>query len=132
MWQSLEILKKLAFIAEKIESLRSFYQGDTIARGFSDVGFEEFLLVSELKTVSLLTGQSSVIKSEDLKFFFKIPNFEELVNLLTDRNLYVLGFNRLAASRWSPIIAENDKEIYVEGDSPWSSLVTLLYKSVIR
>jgi hypothetical protein len=44
-----------------------------VARGFADVGYEEFALLPHAKLVSLFTGQLSDLRDDDRRFFFVVP-----------------------------------------------------------
>ena len=57
-----------------------FEAGRVIARGFADLGFEEFALLTSSKMVSLYSGQSSVLVDDHKMHFFNVPTCDELVN----------------------------------------------------
>jgi hypothetical protein len=131
MWQSPAILRKIELLSEKIKALKEFEQGDVIARGFSDLGFEEFLLTSDSRMISLFTGETTEITTANISFFFKIPDFPQLLNLLASFEVYVDGFNRVGVNFWEPELANEGLQMEViSADSPWSSMIELLFKVV--
>lgn len=71
---------------KKCEELKrqgfSFEQGvgTFVGRGFADLGYEVFSLISERKMVSLFTAQVTEIGEGDQKNLFVVPSSEELVN----------------------------------------------------
>jgi len=78
----------------------SFEMGTRVARGYADLGTEEFQLIGPFKTVSLFTGKQSEIPEEHLKFFFRVPELEELTDELTRRGAVVLGLAFRDQRRW--------------------------------
>lgn len=70
---------------EKLGAIRSnvrFEAGQKIARGFADLGYEEFLLLPNNTLLSLFSGKLSDFPEEHLKFFFWVPTSEELLQEL--------------------------------------------------
>lgn len=53
--------------------------GDRVARGFADLGFEEFWVLPNEKVVSLLTGDVSPFRESDWEHFFKIFSLDDLL-----------------------------------------------------
>lgn len=62
-----------------------FQVGSRIARGFADLGCEEFQVIAPEKIVSLFTGQTSAFTSDQHSFFFHIPTSDQLVDLIQQR-----------------------------------------------
>ncbi|MCB0318017.1 MAG: hypothetical protein KDD56_04615 [Bdellovibrionales bacterium] len=54
--------------------------GGRVARGFADLGFEEYLYLPPNNLVSLFTGDKSILPDEHRHFFFAVPSVDEMVN----------------------------------------------------
>ena len=66
-------------------------EGDRVARGFADLGFEEFVVLPGTRILSLFTGQVTSLHGEHRKFFFVIPTFEQVVDELSRAGVVVSG-----------------------------------------
>jgi len=78
-----------------------FEAGRLVARGFADLGFEEFCMLSSTKMVSLSTGSITELPDEHRRFFFEVPSMPVLVDLI-DRagfDLQLLTF--VERRRWA-------------------------------
>lgn len=53
--------------------------GTLLGRGFADLGFEEFSVLSSKKMVSLFTGECIEIPSDYRAHFFWIPTCDEMI-----------------------------------------------------
>ena len=96
------LLAKFSKLGEKIQKLKgsknskllsgTFIEnfltepGLRISRGYADLGYEEFITQSGSKLLSLYTGKASNIPEGHEKFFFRIYDLDELLNLLNDLN----------------------------------------------
>ena len=60
--------------------------GMKIARGFADLGFEEFLLLPGSKLLALYSGQVTQFQEEHRTFFFPVPTADELIAHITTLN----------------------------------------------
>lgn len=60
----------------------AFVEGEQIARGFADIGCEEFLLLPERRLLSLANGKMSVLDRDHERFFFLVPSVDELIDLI--------------------------------------------------
>lgn len=68
-------------------STQHFEAGDRIARGFADLGFEEYLLLPNEKILSLYTASVVPFPSEHKHHFFKVLSTVQLSNYLIAKNL---------------------------------------------
>lgn len=74
--------------------------GQIIARGFADLGYEEFSVIASDKIVSLYTGQISKLKAEESKFFFLVPTCDELISYITKRNMDIQRLEYIHQRVW--------------------------------
>lgn len=59
-----------------------FSQGMTIARGFADLGIEEFIMLTESKICSLYSGKTSTLPPEEQERFFHVPDCDMMIDKL--------------------------------------------------
>lgn len=77
-----------------------FEAGKRVARGYADLGTEVFQLIGPRRLVSLFTGKPSEIPDEHLKFFFRVPEVDEILEELIRRRVVVLGAVFKDQRRW--------------------------------
>jgi hypothetical protein len=58
-----------------------FEQGHIVARGYADLGYEEFVLLASNKICSLYSGKISELPEEEKKHFFIVPDQD----MMTDK-----------------------------------------------
>ena len=81
MWHEPDFLKACETLKQKGRATR-FSPGARVARGFADVGFEEFVVLPSGKLMSLFTGTQTELANEHRNFFFEVPGVEELIHEL--------------------------------------------------
>jgi hypothetical protein len=59
-----------------------FRAGARVARGFADLGHEEFVLLTRERLLSLYNGKGSTLEPEHESFFMVVPNLDELIDAL--------------------------------------------------
>lgn len=59
-----------------------FEPGDIVARGFADLGFEEFQVLPGPKLLSLTAGTMTTLQDDHRHFFFWVPSVDETVELI--------------------------------------------------
>jgi hypothetical protein len=59
-----------------------FEAGDIVARGFADLGFEEFQVLPGINLLSLTAGTVKPLPFEHREHFFWIPSVDEAVELI--------------------------------------------------
>ena len=85
-------------------------EGQRVARGFADVGFEEFWVLPSRKLVSIVNGVGSELSVEHEKFFFVVPSVDELVDA-TVRSGYDLVALRFEDQRiWKLDVERPDRK----------------------
>lgn len=62
-----------------------FEPGDVVARGFADLGFEEFQVMPGTVLLSLTAGTTTTMPAEHQHHFFWIPSVDEAIDLLEKR-----------------------------------------------
>lgn len=77
-----------------------FEVGDIVARGFADLGFEEFQVLPGPRLLSLTAGTVTVLPDEHRQHFFWIPSVDEAVTLLETRGYIVSSLHREDAREW--------------------------------
>ena len=75
-------------------------EGQRIARGFADVGFEEFWVLPQQKLVSIVNGQQSQLSAEHEKFFFRVPDVDALVDAITRSGYDLSAVQFVDQRRW--------------------------------
>jgi hypothetical protein len=78
----------VAVVRDELEACHRLYRrgvllqmesGDLVARGFADVGVEEFYLLPDRRVLSLTTGEKTDLVSDDRSAFFLIPSVDDIV-----------------------------------------------------
>ncbi len=77
-----------------------FEAGDIVARGFADLGHEEFQVLPGPKLLSLTAGTTSSVPEGHASHFFWIPSVDECVDLLEKRGVVCLSCERRDGREW--------------------------------
>lgn len=77
-----------------------FEPGDIVARGFADLGFEEFQVLPSSKLLSLTAGTVSSLPIEHSAHFFWIPSVDEITELLERRGFPCVSCKRIEQREW--------------------------------
>lgn len=93
--------------------------GVRIARGYADLGFEVFMLLSSTRMVSLHTGDVSEFGAGEQEHFFVVPDCEEMVEALLRLNFDVDSIHFPEQREWSLRLRNlaNDALVEVRGES---------------
>ena len=81
MWYEPNFLRACEALKQNGRPVK-FAPGVRIARGFADVGYEEFVILPNGKLMSLFTGAQTELLDEHRGFFFEIPTVEDLLQEL--------------------------------------------------
>jgi hypothetical protein len=92
----LELLEKLSRCG--VESRLA--EHTVVARGFADIGAEEYALLSRNKLVSLTSGAVSQLPDEHRHFFFDVRSLDELIELVLERGGTCEGISFLEQREW--------------------------------
>jgi len=77
-----------------------FEVGDVVARGFADLGFEEFQVLPGPRLLSLTAGTVTQLPDEHRQHFFWIPAVDEAVSILETQGYTVSSLSREDAREW--------------------------------
>lgn len=77
-----------------------FEPGDIVARGFADLGFEEFQVLPSSRLLSLTAGTVSALPTAHAGHFFWIPSVDEVVELLERRGVPCVSCDRIDQRDW--------------------------------
>ncbi|HMO01875.1 MAG TPA: hypothetical protein PKD37_01855 [Oligoflexia bacterium] len=94
-----------------------FIQGTHLARGYADLGCEEFIVLSENKLCSLFTGAMSELLEQHRRFFFWIPSADQALNLLVEHGFQIVSLDYQNQRWWKLALKKGDKLIEVAGDT---------------
>jgi hypothetical protein len=79
---------------------RALSPGTKIARGFADLGYEEFLLLNGNKLLALYSGQVTQFPDEHRRFFFEVPTPDDIVSRITALNWDILTLEFIEQRSW--------------------------------
>lgn len=99
MWFSREQFA-LAAEAKQWGLTPRFEPGDVVARGFADLGYEEFQVLPSQKILSLTAGSVSALPSEHASHFFWIPSIDEITEILERRGVPCVSCSRVERREW--------------------------------
>ncbi|MCO6429670.1 MAG: hypothetical protein J5J00_02335 [Deltaproteobacteria bacterium] len=122
MARSNSILKRCEELA-RAGFLPEFEPGMTIGRGFADLGYEEFALLSESKIVSLYTGRESILPQDDRRQFFSVPSADEIVNEIAKRRFEIKNLEFKDQREWALTLMRGEEEIRVTSSSLYEVLI---------
>lgn len=77
-----------------------FEVGDLVARGFADLGFEEFQVLPGPRILSLTAGTIKPLPEDHRQHFFWIPSVDELVELIEACGSVVVECMREDQRQW--------------------------------
>jgi hypothetical protein len=130
VWYDRDYLDSLQALANS-GYLKEFSPGDTVARGFADIGYEEFLVLPNSALCSKLTGEVSPLNDSNEKFFFLVPCLAQLADVACRSGLAEIRLETELGSRWEASLCEgDDAEVRIKSASsakiPEQALVTLM------
>ncbi len=114
--RSLESLKELGFSLD-------LSAGGQVARGFADLGYEQFLIMNNGKLLALYTGTITELKPEHQQFFFNVPAVDRLL-----LELHLLGWdiqtiNYRSAMSCEVVLSADGQALSFKGESFYAALV---------
>jgi hypothetical protein len=112
-----------------------FEPGDIVARGFADLGYEEFQVLPSAKLLSLTAGTVSPLPTDHAAHFFWVPSVDETIDLLEKRGAASVALNRVDQREWRvEVKCEGGIESHHEQSLHIALLVALrsLYRSSFK
>lgn len=106
-----------------------FEPGEIVARGFADLGFEEFLILPSGKLLSVMTGTMTELAEGDRERLVLVPTVEQLVEILEQRKCYLEKIEFVDGVRWDCAAKFSDANIFSQSRSLKWGLMDLLIKS---
>lgn len=68
-----------------------FERGAIVARGFADLGYEEFVMIDHSRCISLASGLPSEIPEDHHRFFFQIHSVTDIVECISKAGFDILS-----------------------------------------
>ena len=100
MWYDQDFLAQCESLKQN-GRVSNFRPGARIARGFADVGYEEFVVLPNGKMMSLFSGAQSELNEEHRGFFFEVPTEAELLAELETRGELIESVKFADQRTWS-------------------------------
>lgn len=91
------------------------YSGMRVARGFADLGYEEFYLLPQNKLVSIYTGESSQYNPAERDFFFLVPDTKQLIAELNNQECEIASLVHEDNREWVLCLNQNDQKFQYKG-----------------
>jgi hypothetical protein len=82
-----------------------FEAGDIVARGFADLGSEEFQVLPGNNLLSLTAGTVKPLPFEHRDYFFWIPSVDEAVDLIEAKGYEINHCSREEMRDWSLVLS---------------------------
>ena len=99
LWADRGVLDRCAEL-KKLGDVFALSPGAHIARGFADVGYEEFCLLPGDRLVSLFTGSITELRDDERGFFFVIPTVDDVTQELDRRGWDVVALESPDRRGW--------------------------------
>jgi len=90
-----------------------FEPGDIVARGFADLGYEEFQVLPGPKLLSLTAGTVTGVPADDAHHFFWIPSVDESLQLVEKQGAEHLSCVRVDGHEWRFSCSARGQELSV-------------------
>ena len=105
-----------------------FGQGSLIARGFADLGYEEFIMLTCTKICSLYSGKVSVLPEDDRNNFFYVPDCDEMSDKLIQLGFTIAAIDYQEQRIWKITLNKHDgtDAVQYEADSLKDALIECL------
>jgi hypothetical protein len=108
-----------------------FEAGDVVARGFADLGYEEFQVLPSSKLLSLTAGTVSALPTDHANHFFWIPSIDEITDLLERRGVRCVSCKRIDQREWL-VEAQLGDELEAHRNSSLHQAMLLTLCGVLR
>jgi hypothetical protein len=127
MWCSPEYLRKCQALRDRGVHF-PFETGMRLARGFADLGYEEFVILPVGRLLSLFTGQTSEFPDDHRHFFFAVPTFDQLVQYLIQAGYALEALEFCEQRTWVATVHAREVSVRGEGETPQDALIEVTLK----
>ena len=127
MWANNSYLELCAALKEEVGYPLRMAPGEMVGRGFADIGYEAFSVLTGDRVVSLFTGEVKQIQESELSHFFSVPNVDQLVSFLDEKDIDVEELTKNGGV-WKLVVSSRD----VRSESEDRSLTTLFSKALLE
>jgi hypothetical protein len=103
--------------------------GGRVARGFADLGVEEFILAPQNWLISTMTGERSFFKLADSSFF-RLPSADEIVECLVRKGVTDITLKFRDEREWDVHCKIGEAYYYAVSSDIEEALLALLAKSI--
>lgn len=86
-----------------------FEVGDVVARGFADLGFEEFQVLPGPRILSLTAGTVKPLPDDHRQHFFWIPSIDEVISIIEAQGAAVAECAREDQREWRVVLNNNSE-----------------------
>ena len=107
MWFTKDIFALCTTLHERGLEPR-FEVGDIVARGFADLGFEEFQVLPGPSLLSLTAGTVKPLPEDHRHHFFWIPSVDETVAIIEVRGAMIRECVRVDCREWQIRVEDGD------------------------
>jgi hypothetical protein len=97
--------------------------GVIVGRGFADLGYELFSVLPGDKLLSLFTGKTSVIDSNERERLFLVPDADDLIKFLQKKLGYALNCQTQDGRSWNVSLGQKNFPIEEKSPSLTESLI---------
>jgi hypothetical protein len=87
----------------------AFIPGQIVARGFADLGYEEFSVAPGRRLFSLFTGNGSTIADGEERHFFLVLNVDQIIAELVNRGVLIQEVVFVEQRHWRVTIEDLQK-----------------------
>lgn len=92
-------------------------QGSIVSRGFADLGYEEFAVLSSTKLVSLYTGNISSYSQQDLMHLFVVPSVDMMCEILLKDGYEIASLTYVDQRTWKVELLNSETGQYATFES---------------
>ena len=131
MWSKNRFLKECADLKEQGFPFVQ-EQGRRIARGYADLGYEEFILLTENKLLSLYSGKPSEIPEGHSHHFFLVPSCDEMVDEIIKRGFDIESLQFKNQRSWEIVATKKEGNRISEGAPTLEQALLLALKQIVR
>jgi hypothetical protein len=89
-----------------------FEVGDLVARGFADLGFEEFQVLPGPRILSLTAGTVKPLAEDHQQHFFWIPSVDESIEILEARGVCIQSCLREDSRQWKVSVVTQANAVF--------------------